>query len=101
VEERYLRGVLGVERETPGYIVKEECKRNSMSVKVRKRTARFKDKMDGRAECRILTSSEEVERLRAERRWINVELSERDKTETSKERRESKDPDTTGGMRDL
>jgi hypothetical protein len=28
VQEKYLRGVLGVDREAPGYIVREECKRN-------------------------------------------------------------------------
>jgi hypothetical protein len=27
VQEKYLRGVLGVNREMPGYIVWEECKR--------------------------------------------------------------------------
>jgi hypothetical protein len=46
-------------------------------------------------------ASEEVERLRAKGRWMNVELSERDKdTEISKkEGRESKNPDTTGSSR--
>jgi hypothetical protein len=42
-------------------------------------------------------ASEEVERLRAKRRWMNVELSERDKDTNKQERRErSKNPDTTG-----
>jgi hypothetical protein len=72
----------------------------------------FEDKMDGREECRILTecwkerkknrekkerekyyqrngyASEEVERLRAKGRLINVELSERDKDTDKQERRE-------------
>jgi hypothetical protein len=30
VQEKYLRGVLGVDRETPGYLVRKECKRNSL-----------------------------------------------------------------------
>jgi hypothetical protein len=30
-------GVLGVDRETPGYIVREECKRNRLRVKGRKK----------------------------------------------------------------
>jgi hypothetical protein len=30
VQEKYLRGVLGVDREAPGYIVREECKRNRL-----------------------------------------------------------------------
>jgi hypothetical protein len=33
----------------------EECKRNRLRVKARKRAAKFEDKMDGREECRILT----------------------------------------------
>jgi hypothetical protein len=81
--------VLGVDRETPDYIVREECKRNRPRVKEGKRSAKFEEKMDGREECRILTecwreekkntekkergkyyqrngyASEEVERLRA------------------------------------
>jgi hypothetical protein len=88
VQEKYLRWVLGVVRETIGYIAKEECKRNRLRVKAEKRAAKFEDKMDGR-EFRILTelwrekkkntekqerekyyqrngyASEEVERLRA------------------------------------
>jgi hypothetical protein len=43
-----------VERETPGYIVREECKRNRLRVKAGKRAAKFGDKIDGREECRIL-----------------------------------------------
>jgi hypothetical protein len=66
-------------------------------VKAGKRAAKFEDKMDGREECRTLTecwrekkkntekkerkkyyhrngyASEEVERLRAKGRWMNVE----------------------------
>jgi hypothetical protein len=36
-------------------VVREECKRNRLKMKVGKRPAKFKDKMDGREECRILT----------------------------------------------
>jgi hypothetical protein len=32
VQEKYLRGVLGVDRETPAYIVREECKRNNRLI---------------------------------------------------------------------
>jgi hypothetical protein len=55
VQEKYLRGVLGVDRETPGCIDREGCKRNRLTVKAGKRAAKFEDKMDGREECRILT----------------------------------------------
>jgi hypothetical protein len=48
VQEKYLIWVLGVDRETPGYTVREECKRNRLRVKTGKRT-------DGREERRILT----------------------------------------------
>jgi hypothetical protein len=55
VQEKYLIGVLGVDRETPGSRVREKCKRNRLKVKVGKRAAKFEDKMDGREECRIVT----------------------------------------------
>jgi hypothetical protein len=55
VQEKYMRCVLGVVRETIGYIAKEECKRNRLRVKAGKRAATFEDKMDGREECRRLT----------------------------------------------
>jgi hypothetical protein len=38
--------------ETPGYIVREEYKRNRLRVKVGKRAAKFEDKKHGREECR-------------------------------------------------
>jgi hypothetical protein len=41
-----------VDRETPGYIVREVCKRKRLRVKAGKRAAKLEDKMDG---CRILT----------------------------------------------
>jgi hypothetical protein len=91
VQEKYLREVLGVDRETPSYTVKEEYKRNKLRVKAGKRAAKFEDKIDGREECRTLTeswrenkktrrrrlkyyqrnefASEEVERFRAKGRW--------------------------------
>jgi hypothetical protein len=44
---------------------------------------------------------QEVERLRAKGRWINVEPSEGTKVQTTKkEGKESKNPDTTGNMRE-
>jgi hypothetical protein len=55
VQEKFLRGVLEVDRETPRYIVREECKRNRLTVKAGKRAAKFEGKIDGREECRILT----------------------------------------------
>jgi hypothetical protein len=52
VQEKCLREVLGVDRETPDYIVKEECNRNRLRVKAGRRAAKFEDKVDGREECR-------------------------------------------------
>jgi hypothetical protein len=37
-----------VDRETPSYTVREECKRIRLRVKVGKRAEKFQDKMDGR-----------------------------------------------------
>jgi hypothetical protein len=97
---------------SPGYIVREECKRSKLRVKAGKRAAKFEDRMGGREECRILTecyrekkknanekerekycrrngyASEEVERVRAEGRWMCAELSERDRDTDKQERRE-------------
>jgi hypothetical protein len=60
VQDKYLRWVLGVDRETPGYIVREECKRNS--------AAKFEDKMDGREECRILTEYRKEKKKNTEKK---------------------------------
>jgi hypothetical protein len=89
---RKIFEMLGVDRETAGYIVRAECKRNMLRVKAGKRVAKLEDKMDRKEECRILTkcwteqkqnkekkerekyhqrnryASEEVERLRAKGR---------------------------------
>jgi hypothetical protein len=37
-----------VDREAPGYIVREECKRNRPKMKGGKRAAKFENKMDGK-----------------------------------------------------
>jgi hypothetical protein len=76
-------------------------------VKAGKRTAKFDNKMDGREKRRILTecwreknkekerkkyyqsngyTSEEVERLRVKRRWMNVELNKRENDTDKQER---------------
>jgi hypothetical protein len=47
VQAKYLRGLLGVDREKPDYIVREECKKNRLRVKAGKRAAKFEDKMNG------------------------------------------------------
>jgi hypothetical protein len=107
LQEKYLRCVLGVDRETPGYVVREECKR--LRVKAGKKAAKFEDKMYGREECRILRACwrekkknkkkerenyyqrngyarEEVERLRTKGKWMNAELSKRIKDRDKQER---------------
>ncbi|KAJ3621349.1 hypothetical protein MTP99_003494 [Tenebrio molitor] len=73
VQEKYLRGVLGVDRETP-----EGCKR--LRVKAGKREAKFEDKMDGR------------EGMREEKKKKHGEEGER------KILPEKQNPDTTGSM---
>jgi hypothetical protein len=46
VGRKYLRWVLRVDREMPGYIMRKECKRNRLRVKAEKRAATFEDQMD-------------------------------------------------------
>nr|KAH0807639.1 hypothetical protein GEV33_015153 [Tenebrio molitor] len=111
VQEKYLKAWPGVDRESPGYTVREEYKRNRMRVKAGKRAVKFADKMDGREEGKEKNkekqekekyyqrkgySSEKDEILEAKGRRMNVELSERDKDTDKQERRErSKNPDAT------
>jgi hypothetical protein len=50
VQEKYLRRVPGVDRETPGYIVRQECKTNRLRVKEGKRGESLKTKwMEGKS----------------------------------------------------
>jgi hypothetical protein len=50
MQEKRLRGVLGVDIQTSDCIVREECKRNRLRVKAGKRAARFEDKwMEGKS----------------------------------------------------
>jgi hypothetical protein len=51
----FERGARSIEKRQVRYIVREDCKRNRLRVKAEKRTTKFKDKMDRREECRILT----------------------------------------------
>jgi hypothetical protein len=44
VKEKYLRWLLGMDRETLGCIVREEYKKNKLRVKAGKRAAKFEDK---------------------------------------------------------
>jgi hypothetical protein len=62
-----------------------------------------KEKTTEKKEKEILSEKQVcLERLRAKGRWMNVRLSERDKdTASKKEGKESKNPDTTGSMRDV
>jgi hypothetical protein len=46
VQEKYLKGVLGVDGEMQDYIVRKECKRNRLRVAEGKGEAWFEDKMD-------------------------------------------------------
>lgn len=54
VQEKYLKWILGLDRETPGYIVREELKRNKLRVETGKRAVKFEERMKERKECKIL-----------------------------------------------
>jgi hypothetical protein len=45
---RKIFEMLGVDRETPGYIMKKECKRSRLKVKAEKRAAKLEDTTAGR-----------------------------------------------------
>lgn len=46
LQERYLRWVLGVKRNTLGYIVTEELDRDKLKVKARMRTWKYDRKLE-------------------------------------------------------
>jgi ribosomal protein S6E (S10) len=57
-----------VDRETAGYIVREECKRNRLRVKAGTREAKFEDKMNGReGKGRVLEMLERKEKEHGEK----------------------------------
>lgn len=45
LEERYMKWVLGLERRTPRYMVREEIKREKLSERARKRTWGFEERL--------------------------------------------------------
>ncbi|KYN20693.1 hypothetical protein ALC57_06952 [Trachymyrmex cornetzi] len=45
LQERYLRWVLGVERRTPGYLVREELQREKLRAKAGKRAWAFEERL--------------------------------------------------------
>jgi hypothetical protein len=62
LQEKYLRWVLGVDRETLNY--REECKRNRVKVK---RAAKFEDKTDRRQNTAGMLERKEKEHREGER----------------------------------
>jgi len=45
LQERYLRWVLGVERRTPGYLVREEVQREKLRIRVGRRAWSFEERL--------------------------------------------------------
>ncbi|KAH0821375.1 hypothetical protein GEV33_001416 [Tenebrio molitor] len=90
VQEKYLRGVLGVDRETPE---SDKVRRqNGWKGRVQDTNGMLerKEKKHREEGGRNATRErgEEVERLRTKGRWMNVELSAWDKGTDKQERRE-------------
>ena len=48
VQEKYLKWILGLDKETPGYIVREETKRKKMRIDLGKKAVKYEDLMDER-----------------------------------------------------
>ncbi|KAH0816956.1 hypothetical protein GEV33_005835 [Tenebrio molitor] len=114
VQGKYLKWVLGVDRETPGYIVMEETKRDGIRIEAGKRAIRFEERVIERGECRILQeclkekrkeigkgvwkereayferngyAGAEIERMREGGRAMTDELVQRDRDVQVQERR--------------
>ncbi|XP_071052447.1 uncharacterized protein [Onthophagus taurus] len=54
VQARYWRWVLGVARETPEYIVREEVKVDKVRVEAGRRAVKYEERIKGRPSCGIL-----------------------------------------------
>jgi hypothetical protein len=114
VQGKYLKWVLGVDRETPGYIVMEETKMDGIRIEAGKRAIRFEERLIERGECRILQeclkekrkeigkgvwkereayferngyAGAEIERMREGGRAMTDELVQRDRDVQVQERR--------------
>ncbi|KAH0821305.1 hypothetical protein GEV33_001486 [Tenebrio molitor] len=114
VQGKYLKWVLGVDRETPGYILMEETKRDGIRIEAGKRAIRFEERVLERGECRILQeclkekrkeigkgvwkereayferngyAGAEIERMREGGRAMTDELVQRDRDVQVQERR--------------
>jgi hypothetical protein len=114
VQGKYLKWMLGVDRETPGYIVMEETKRDGIRIEAGKRAIRFEERLIERGECRILQeclkekrkeigkgvwkereayferngyAGAEIERMREGGRAMTDELVQRDRDVQVQERR--------------
>lgn len=114
VQIKYLRWVLGLDRETPGYIVLEETKRDKLRVEAGKRAIKYEENLRHRVECKILQEcwrekmrddgkgalkereqfyrrcgyvSSEIERMREDGRQMREEIVMRDRDVQKQERR--------------
>lgn len=45
-QERFLRWIMGVDWRTPGYMIREEMKRDKLTVRAGRRTWKFEEKLD-------------------------------------------------------
>jgi hypothetical protein len=73
VQGKYLKWVLGVDRETPGYIVMEETKRDGIRIEAGKRAIRFEERLIERGECRILQECLKEKKERNRKRGMERE----------------------------
>lgn len=54
LQERYIRWILGLDRSTPGYIIREESKIEQISIEAGIRAIKFQDKIKRITENKIL-----------------------------------------------
>lgn len=115
IQEKYIRWIIGLERETPGYIVREEVKGWKLKIEAGRRAVKYEERMRDREECKILLecwrernkkkeggiwndreqyykrngyASEEVERIRGSGYVLTEELKMRDRDVEMQERLE-------------
>jgi len=82
LQEKYLRWILGVKRCTPGYIVREELKRNKMRVETGWRAGRFEERIQkgegGEIGRESIVERRKEEREKRKEEWTRESLERRE-----------------------
>ncbi|KYN42053.1 hypothetical protein ALC56_03522 [Trachymyrmex septentrionalis] len=78
IHEKYLKWILGLEKVTPGYIVREELKRNKLRVETGWRAGKFEEKLEkgegGKFGKMCMIEKRKSEREKDRREWTKESI---------------------------